>query len=319
MATPRKSRPHHLFFTKKERIGITMLVFIIVVYVLAPYIYNLLYKPQPPNHSQFEKEIAQLNVQEDSSSGYAKRNDAYDRVHYQPSAKNNYGKAGRDELFYFDPNTLSVDGWIRLGIRGKTAQTIHKYVSKGGKFYMPEDIGKIWGLHPDEVQRLLPYVRIEQKPLAGYNKYPATEPYKTDTKTKYSIANVEINTADTTAFIALPGIGSKLAARIIAFREKLGGFYKIEQVAETYGLPDSAFQKIKSKLVTGSSNVKKININTATVDELKAHPYLRYNLANAIVQYRLQHGNFAAVSDVKKIMLFTDDVYNKAAPYLTVK
>ena len=116
----------------------------------------------------------------------------------------------------------------------------------------------------------------------------------------------------------MPGIGSKLANRIIAFREKLGGFYKVEQVAETYGLPDSVFQKIKEKLVIGNSNVKKMNINNATVDELKVHPYIRYNIANAIVQYRNAHGNFSTVQDLKKIMIITEDIYSKVAPYLTV-
>ena len=177
----------------------------------------------------------------------------------------------------------------------------------------------LWGLHEDEVKRLLPYVRIEPMPAKDYNKYPDSEKGKIYEKPTYTITTVDINNADTTAFIALPGIGSKLAARIIAFREKLGGFYKTEQIAETYGLPDSVFQKIKSKLVITGSNVKQFNINTATVDELKTHPYLRYNIANAVVQYRLQHGSFSSVSDIKNIMLITDEVYNKAAPYLTVK
>ena len=72
-------------------------------------------------------------------------------------------------------------------------------------------------------------------------------------------------------------------------------------------------------MIITNNDVKKLNINTATGDELKVHPYLRYNIANAIVQYRLQHGNFSGVSDIKKIMLITDEIYNKAAPYLTVK
>ena len=117
----------------------------------------------------------------------------------------------------------------------------------------------------------------------------------------------------------MPGIGSKLAQRIINFRSKLGGFYKTEQVAETFGLPDSTFQKIKSRLSISSSTIKQLNINTATVDELKTHPYIRYNIANAIVQYRAQHGNFAAVADIKKIMTVTDEMYNKVAPYVTVQ
>ena len=281
-----------------------------------PFIFALFSKPEPVDHQAFEKEIAELKIKEqDSGREVGYRNYTENNHYYQSSDRN----APKGELFYFDPNSISVDEWKRLGVREKTANTIHNYVSKGGRFYKPEDIAKIWGLHEDEVKRLLPYVRIEGKPATEKNKYPDWEKNKTYEKPKYNIIPVDVNYSDTAAFIALPGIGSKLAARIVAFREKLGGFYKIDQLGETYGLPDSTFQKIKSRLVIGSGNVKKLNINTATVDELKVHPYLRYNIANAIVQYRTQHGSFSSVNDIKKIMTITDEIFDKAAPYLTIK
>ncbi|HMK03159.1 MAG TPA: helix-hairpin-helix domain-containing protein, partial [Ferruginibacter sp.] len=64
---------------------------------------------------------------------------------------------------------------------------------------------------------------------------------------------------------------------------------------------------------------KKININTATVDDMKSHPYIRYNLANAIVQYRLQNGVYKSVSDIKKIMIVDEGLYKKLFPYLTTE
>ena len=130
---------------------------------------------------------------------------------------------------------------------------------------------------------------------------------------------IDINTADTTAWIALPGIGNKLAARIVNFRDKLGGFYSIDQVAETYGLADSVFQPIKQYLKLENKSVKKININTATVDQLKTHPYIRYALANSIITYRNEHGIFPSVNDLRKIMAVTDNILNKVSPYLTVE
>ena len=129
---------------------------------------------------------------------------------------------------------------------------------------------------------------------------------------------VEINSADTTAFIMLPGIGSKLALRIINFRDKLGGFYSVDQVGETYGLADSTFQKIRQYLTLKITDVKKININTATKDEMKTHPYLKWALANAIVEYRTQHGNYSSLEDIKKISLITNDVFEKLKNYLTL-
>ncbi len=201
-------------------------------------------------------------------------------------------------------------------------KTIENYLNKGGHFYKPGDLQKIFGLHADEYERLRPYIKIESGPsitndnFASSRSRDETQPAKTYAA-RYSI--IDVNDADTTAFISLPGIGSKLAARIVTFREKLGGFYSVEQIGETYGLPDSTFQKIKQYLKLDNFSVKKININTATVDELKAHPYIKYGLANPIVAYRNEHGSFSTIEDIKKVMVVTDEIYKKIAPYLTIQ
>jgi len=132
------------------------------------------------------------------------------------------------------------------------------------------------------------------------------------------IENVEINTADSTALDALPGIGPYFARHIVMYRNKLGGFYSIEQVKEVYGLSDSTFQEIKPYLTIKAGNIHTINVNTATKEQLKAHPYIRWQLANMIVDYRNQHGKFAAIDDLKKIQLITDEVFAKIKPYLSL-
>ena len=273
-------------------------------------------KPKKYDHSEFEKEIASLKVTPaDSSNKFRKKFDDNDDA-YQPY-ENRYpsNKEWEGELFNFNPNTLDEAGWQKLGVRDKTIATIKNYLSKGGKFYKPEDIKKIWGMDETLAKKLMPYIQIEKK---EYTSNERTEEYTKPVyeKKTYTPASIDINIADTTALIALPGIGSKLAQRIITFRDKLGGFYKLEQVGETFGLPDSTFQKIKPRLILSNPSVKQISINTATLDELKNHPYLRYNIANAIIQYRTQHGSFSATADLKKIMAITEDVYNKVMPYL---
>ncbi len=309
-------------FTRKERLGIIFLLSLIIFFLFLPFFFQNFISAPKYDHSQFEKEITALNKKQPDSNNKSFVRDFDEnnyQNYYQPSEKNYFTKQPKVELFYFDPNTLSEEGWIKLGIREKTAKTIQNYLSKGGKFYKAEDIGKIWGLREDEIKRLIPFVRIAQNQKTNYTADINAKPYKNYEKPKNTITYVDINTADTSAFIALPGIGGKLANRIIAFRDKLGGFYKIDQVAETFALPDSTFRKIKDRLIIGNTTVKKLNINNAGIDELKAHPYIRYNIANAIIQYRTQHGQFSALSDLKKIMLITEEIYNKSAPYLTIQ
>jgi competence ComEA-like helix-hairpin-helix protein len=311
----------YLSFTKKERTGILVLLVLIVFFITLPFLFPFFIHPKPTDATLFKKQIDQLKIKEaDTTLKYANRNvDKHDYPTYrEPDYDHNYVGKLKGELFAFDPNTLDESGWKRLGLRDKTIATIQKFIEKGGRFYKAEDLGKIWGLHADEVKRLIPFVEIRQ---ANKESYPAKKQFESSAfdKPKYSTASVDINTADTTSLIALPGIGSKLSQRIVTFRDKLGGFYKVDQIGETYGLPDSTFQKIKSRFVVDAASVNQININTATADEMKTHPYLRYAIANAIVQYRTQHGDFSSVGELKKIMLITDDVYNKAAPYLKVK
>jgi competence protein ComEA len=308
----------YLDFTKKQRNGTIVLLLIILTLIILPFFFPFFIHEKVYDHTTFEKQIAALKISHPDSSRKHQYNNDFEnerRSYFVPSPRNrSNAQEARGEAFYFDPNTIDEAGWRKLGVKEKTIGTIKNYLAKGGKFYKPADIEKIWGFSKHEVERLVPFVKIEQQPNVKFNSNKADKP--TYERKTFTPSLIDINSADTSAFIALPGIGSKLSQRIIGFREKLGGFYKIEQVAETFGLPDSTFQKIKARLILSDAQVKPININTATIDELKSHPYIRFTFANAIVQYRSQHGGFSTVPDLKKIILITDNVYNKLLPYL---
>ena len=291
-------------YSRKERWGIFILLAIILICALAPLLYPF-FIPSSKTDIKLEQ-VELLNVNR-VDSGSAQKH--YERQNYsgQPSANT------KAELFYFDPNTITPQDWNRLGIGGKTPNTIRNYISKGGHFYKPEDLRKIWGLHKEDADRLIPYVRIISVAAIPPQQKQYINNYQPSTSfSKKSGSNtIDINNADSLAWVSLPGIGPSYSKRIINFRNRLGGFHNISQVAETFGLPDSTFQRIRPQLTLSDSSVKKININTASVDELKAHPYIRYYIANAIVQYRAQHGKFSSLSELKKIMPVTDEVYNK--------
>jgi competence protein ComEA len=277
-------------WTRRDRIGIITLASLIILVFLLPHYYHPWTKRKYPADTAWIAAIRKLEIKEDS--------DDY--------------KVRAAETFYFDPNKTSFHEWKRLGIAERTIRTIQKYLSKGGKFRKAEDLKKIYGFQSDDYERLEPFVRIETKTEVVFieKTYPKYE------KPAAKTIVIEINLADTSAFISLPGIGSKLASRIVNFREKLGGFYSVEQVGETFGLADSTFQKIKKYLKLEISAVKKININTASNDELKAHPYIRWNLAKAIIAYRNEHGLFKGLEELKNIMAITNEVYSKLEPYL---
>lgn len=316
----------YLAFTRKDRIGILIVVGLILFTLFLP---DILSKKSGNRPTQMDTAwiaaVKKLEIKvPDSSSDYYQKSEQESAYAYQyDKRKSSYieNVTQKGELFYFDPNNISTSDWKRLGLRDKTIKTIENYLNKGGHFYKPDDLQKIYGLQNNEYETLKPYIKIESNPsntnqeLVSTKSKDETQPAKTYAA-RYTI--IDVNTADTTAFISLPGIGSKLAARIVTFREKLGGFYSVEQIGETYGLPDSTFQNIKKYVKLDDSSVKKININTATVDEMKAHPYIKYSIANPIVAYRNEHGTFSKIEDIKKVMAVTDEIYKKIAPYLTL-
>ena len=304
-------------FTYKERIALIVLLSIIGLVFLMPSIIPAReWKASEKDIAAFEK-LAH-SIRKDSSADDADQN--HFPPHYtQPSVEGNYEQK---KLFAFDPNTASAQQWERLGLREKTIATIGKYLARGGRFKKPEDLRLIYGLHEDEYLRLKPYIRIFD--------YRTIKPYTHTIDSAYlgpstfvahlekKIEKVELNDADTSAFIQLPGIGSKLANRIIRFRDKLGGFYSVDQVGETYGLPDSTFQKIKPFLILGNTPWLRININTADATRLKEHPYIGGAVARSIIEYRAQHGPFRQVDDLMKVSSILPDQLKRLLPYLSI-
>lgn len=206
--------------------------------------------------------------------------------------------------FPFDPNTLDAKGFQRLGLSPKLSQTIIHYRNKGGHFYTAESFRKVWGLKEEEYQRLFPLIRIETK------------------ATRYdSISIKNLNTCDTSDLIAIPGIGSTLASNIMAYRRLLGGFVRLEQLKEVWGIQEETYQKIRPYIhLPVRSSVRKININTATLEELKQHPYLRGELALQIVQYRKSvNYHIEHIEELKSQTWLHAELFRKIAPYISVR
>jgi DNA uptake protein ComE-like DNA-binding protein len=241
-------------------------------------------------------------------------------------------------MFYFDPNKIQAADWIRLGLQEHMVQTIRHYLEKGGRFLSAEDLKKLYGLRSVDYERLYPFVRISRSPgklqtSLHYDKSSSDHTSairKTDSffqkdspvpghyfkPASKIFTETDVNLSDSVAWSKLPGIGEKLASRIIHFREKLGGFYQTDQVAEVYGLPDSTFQKLKPYLRIHSVALRRIDINTATKEMLISHPYIRWPLARGIIEYRLQHGSFHSVSDLLQLAQMDPALFEKLKPYV---
>jgi len=206
----------------------------------------------------------------------------------------------------FDPNRVTVAELIAMGLPEGVARTWDKYRQAGGRFYRPEDLDKLYGLRPEWAAVLKPFVEW-QEPAPGA------------ASAKRQPLRIEINEASADEWRKLRGIGRVYSERIVRFRDALGGFSHIDQVADTYGLPDSTFQAIRPKLNLGKGVFRKIPLNSASAGQLAGHPYLSKRQAAAIFAYRQHHGPFAAVEDINKTMVLSPDNYEKIRPYLSLE
>jgi len=318
----KKFAADYLAFSRRDRIAIlTLLVLILGVYFLPQFIPAKTRFSSGPD-TALMRAISRL---EERSTNQNEFPEEFSHRGYPADRNQNWLRRDKRDLFPFDPNTINEEDWKKLGLRDKTIITIRNYLARGGKFRKPEDLKRVYGLFEDEYERLAPFIKIGNRSAerGGEEKSEVeNKPFLMEAKPPFGglggLRSIEINSADTAALIALPGIGSKLASRIINFRDKLGGFYSVEQVGETFGLADSTFQKIKPYLKVGGSSIKKIKINTVTLDELKAHPYIRYSIAGPIVAYRNEHGVFKKVEDLKNVMAVTDEVFRKIEKYVLI-
>lgn len=216
------------------------------------------------------------------------------------------------ELFYFDPNHLSVSSWKRLGLSDRQIQVIKNYESKGGKFYTKEDVKKLYSISDEFYRRIEPYIqisnpRLEQSVEGSETRQP---------EGRKEIVKIDINSADTADWKQLRGIGPVFANRIVRFRDALGGFHRVEQLQEVYGLSEELYAQIVPFLTLEAHSFHKIKINTADKNQLQKHPYISAKQADIIVKYRHQHGPYSSLEEMQKIIVLDDDFLRKIEPYL---
>jgi competence ComEA-like helix-hairpin-helix protein len=287
-------------FSKKELNGVFLLVALIIIVLASPWVFKRLAKVPSYDFENFKREAeyfknaSQLNLGDDVKLNIAK-------IQY----------------FNFDPNRISDSEWAQLGLSDKQIKVLRNYVNKGGKFFKKEDLKRIYSISESQYQLLEPYIRIaeiksERKFAREIAFSKAAHP---NLKSQFPV--IEINAADSVTLLKIRGIGPSFASRIIRFRNRLGGFYKLDQLQEVYGIDSLKFSQIKDQKRVDSDLIQKINVNTATFEQFKKQPYLSYKQINALIQYRRQHGNFKTIDDLKKIMVLNEEIIRKIEPYFS--
>ncbi len=309
----------YLTFNKRERNGLFVLIIIITLMIIYLGISDKFIKSENVDFSKFEKEIEIFNASVKNINDSLKNENQnkytssrYDLKH-SGAADSIINK--EPEHFNFNPNNLSDKDWQRLGLADKQIQTIKNYQAKGGKFKDKEDVKKMYCIPEKQFVGLEPYIQIPIEKRI----FPDYKTSKSDTKNSNSVITiVELNSADSAQLTKIKGIGPFYAKTIIKYRNLLGGYTARVQLMEMWKFDFDKFEEIEKYITVDASKIKKININTCTAEELK-HPYINWNMANAIFNYRSKHGKYKTLEEIKKTDLVDDETYRKIAPYLVLE
>lgn len=243
-------------FSRRERNGIFLLLFVLLALIAAsfflPYLYNV------------DESEAQKSYQQNT----------------KPQQKQSVKRAGEEnEIYYqlkpFNPNTATKDNLIQSGLSEKLAQQILNYREKGGKFKVKKDFAKLYYLTDSAYQAIAPYLLLP-------DELPKPKPLI-----------VEINTADSLLLLRVKGIGPIYAHKILEYRRQSGGYFTLNQLGEAFYINANTLQEqqqrmaeIKSQLRVDTTKIKKLEINTATQQQLSHHPYISYKQSKKVISLR---------------------------------
>lgn len=215
-------------------------------------------------------------------------------------------------FFEFDPNSISFDSLIQMGFSAKQAQVVVNYRNKDGRFRTKADFAKLYFITDKIYNNIEPFIKIDS------NRFIKTKLKKCIVERRIQIA-IDINSATIDQLISLPFIGTKRAEAIMAYREKLGGFYEISQLKE---IPQCFYLNVdsclKDKILIDVSKIQTININTADYATMKKHPYFRYYTIKKIIDYRNLKGVINTPFELIKNKIIDSVTYKKILPYITI-
>ncbi len=281
----------YFYFSPSERKGIIILLLLTILIVFIPSVYRLL-KPLNNTYVSISK-LSKL----DSISKTNTTNEQQD-ILTKP----------------IDINTASDDELKQLGLSEKNITTIHNYLSKGGQLQSIDDFKKIYGIKPEIIEQLRPFMVF-----TNGSDYTSNNFADSTVKKKVPFKAIELNTTDSATLVKLYRIGPSMAGRIIEYRNKLGGFLNLNQLTEIYGFDEDILYDLQGKIYVDANKARKINLNTVSEEELKQHPYFKYKLARIIINYRLQHGSYKSYNDLLNIKVVNDSVLNRIKIYGEIK
>lgn len=212
----------------------------------------------------------------------------------------------------YNPNTLGDYQGYMLGLRPHEIDRLLTHRIQGREIKNKEDFQRVTGISDTTMQQIAPRLRFDRF-LSNKKESPVLRRETTKPSVK------DLNTASAADLMAIRGIGPVLSERILKFRNRLSGFQVNAQLYHVYGLDIVVADLILERYqVLNAPEVKTININRATAEELTGLVYFNWALASRIIAYREGHGPFENLDELTKIQDFPEDKIDQIKLYLSL-
>ncbi|MFK7756881.1 MAG: helix-hairpin-helix domain-containing protein [Flavobacteriales bacterium] len=325
----------YLEMHKRERRGISVLVFLLGVIFLIMFLIPYVVKPEVTGRAEMESTIkALLEAERKYNEQLANKPPENEEPFLESAFQRSTPKQNKTskKLFAFDPNTCSDNDWKKLGLNSGQIKTLNNFKNKGGKFYKPKDVEKMYTISSEQYAELAPYIAINQsqfedrRPKNWNNTEWENKDETSEDKGSPDVKNneeefketllININAADTLELDRLAGIGPYYARKIKQYRTELGGFISKDQLLEIWNFKPETLEKIRNNINLGEDSVRQISINHCNAEELVKHPYFNWKMANALVNYRETHGPYSSIEEITNSHLISKEACLKMKPYL---
>ncbi len=288
-------------FTRNERIGLYVLICLIILLGAANQIIFLFEKPAEAEREEFNRFVKILEEQNKPKENIVKQ-----------------------YLFAFNPNTIDSISLDSLQLPDQIKRNLLLYREKGGKFKYKKDFKKLYGVTDSVFTSVKDFILLKSKPVwvakkvSEKAKVPVVKEFVEEKEEPVS-KMIELNSASESDLKEINGIGNVYSSRIIKYRNLLGGYYKIDQLKEVYGLSEETFLKVIPYLTVDTNLIQPIDVNFSSKKELVRHPYLSWNEVNAVFKYKSEVGFIKHINLLKTEKVLNDSIYQRVYPYLRTK
>lgn len=315
MKTNLKNYAH---FTKAQIKGIFVLASLILLFFAAPKIISKLATKEVTDFSELEKEITEFEA-------------ALEKEEKRLPKNNKTISKSNSTLFNFDPNTVSKENLVNLGLSPSTARTFINFRTKGFKFHKKEDIKRVYGIKENDYERLAPYIRIATSKSSSFPKRRLNKTKKKPIQKRLTPFKFNPNEANQATLLAL-GLSNKVVQTVLNYRNSGAEFRKKEDFKKVYGLIAAdyltlvPFIDIPKKTIIPKAIPKnfnkstsiKIDINNSSIEEWKQLKGIGEITAKRIVNYRDKLGGFLSIDQLKSTYNIADSTIDKVAHQLIV-